>query len=570
MSDHEEERPLTRRERRMQEMAATGALDLSEVAEHPTGQPTPVEESTDDADASIAEEIEISPVNEDGTPRSRREMRQLREEALARLEASRAAAAEESAPAAEEPVAEEPAAAVEGEAAEPEADAAEAEVVESDAAEAEVVEPEAGESDAAEAEAEAAEPEVVAPEAIEAEPVAAVDSEPVVEEVEPEAPAEDGGAPAEAADEPAAETVAFDASELADAESATPAVESAPEEGVDFDTLISPPTEAFTVEELAEAESAGSSDAADAAAVDAEPVVAVPVVEAPAVADVPADEKAPADGATPVEGAKSKLRFPWKRNKSEEGAATTDGEAVEMEAVPAEPDAVEAEPAAGAPEPAAVEAEIVSEPAPVEAEEIPEAVAADPEPASPEAPQTYSFPDIAPPEEWRSVFDDPTPRKLPGQKADGDFDDLISRAVAQESTASSNTSALILPTMPEDTGGLTGPLGATGDLYVTGSLKLPKSLGETGGHAALQDSVEVDPISGMPDEDPHVTAEQTGLAPVAARHAVSAQVTSSIPVVAKPVKERNKLPLVLSLTGGGLLVVVDGIGVVGATQGWFG
>ena len=539
MSDHEEERPLTRRERRLQEMAATGALDLSELAERSAGQPTPVEASTDSADASIAEEIEISPVNEDGTPRSRREMRQLREEALARLEASRASAAEASAPAAEEPVAEEP------------------------ASEEPVAEEPAAEEPAAAVESDAAEPEV-------AESVAAAESDPEtpeVEAVEPEAPADDADAPSEDAEEPGAETVAFDASELADAESATPAVESAPEEGVDFDTLISPPTEAFTVEELAEAESAGSSGTADSAAVDAEPIVAVPVVETPAVAETPLDDAAPAEEAAPAEGARSKLRFPWKRNKSEDGAATAGGDAVEAEAVLAEatPDAAAVEA-----EPAAVEAEIIAEPAPVEAEAAPEAVAADPAPASPETPQTYSFPDIAPPEEWRSVFDDPTPRKLPGQKGDGDFDDLISRAVAQESTASSNTSALILPTMPEDTGGLAGPLGATGDLYVTGSLKLPKSLGETGGHAALHDSVEVDPISGMPDDDPHVTAEQTGLAPVAARHAVSAQVTSSIPVVAKPVKERNKLPLVLSLTGGGLLVVVAGIGVVGATQGWFG
>lgn len=524
MSDHEEERPLTRRERRLQEMAATGALDLSEVGAQPAGQPTPVDEPTDaaDATASSADEIEISPVNEDGTPRSRREMRQLREAALAELAAAReadaAAAVEAAAPEDPDPAEAEPA----------EAEPAVAEVVESEPAGAEVVE---------------------------AEPLEA----PAVEETTAEETD---------AEEPDDATVAFDASELAAAESRTPAVDEAPEERIDFDTLISPPTEAFTVEELAEAESAGS-------AADAEPAAAPEPAADPDPAADPESIEAPEDAAAeaPAEPAKSKRRFPWKRNKADEDAA------VEAEA-PVEAALADAEPAASAPaepeapaEPVAAAEPVPAAPqAPAPAEPVPSPRAAEPEPAAaePEPAPTYSFPDIAPPEEWRSVFDDPTPRTGSGQRADGDFDDLISRAVAQESTASSNTSALILPTMPEDTGGLTGPLGATGDMYVTGSLKLPKSLGETGGHSALHDSVEVDPVSGMPEEDPQVTAEQAGLAPVAARHAVSAQITSSIPVVAKPVKERNKLPLVLSLTGGGLLVVVAGIGVVGATQGWFG
>jgi hypothetical protein len=150
----------------------------------------------------------------------------------------------------------------------------------------------------------------------------------------------------------------------------------------------------------------------------------------------------------------------------------------------------------------------------------------------------------------------------------GDFDDLISRAVAQESTSTTaGTSALILPSMPEDTGGLAGPIGTTGELYVTGSLKLPKSLGETGGHSALHDSIEMDPITGEESGDVRMTSE--GPAPVSARHAVSARAASGLPV-AKPVKDRSKLPLVLSLTGGGLLVAVVALGVWGASNGMFG
>jgi hypothetical protein len=122
--------------------------------------------------------------------------------------------------------------------------------------------------------------------------------------------------------------------------------------------------------------------------------------------------------------------------------------------------------------------------------------------------------------------------------------------------------------MPEDTGGLAGPLGGTGELYVTGSLKLPKSLGETGGHAAMHDSIEMDPITGTEADETHTTGQ--GPAPVSARHAVSARAASGMPVVAKPTKERSKLPLVLSLTGGGLLIAVIALGAWGASNGFFG
>lgn len=76
MSEQDEQRPLSRRERRLREMAETGALDLSEISEM-VAEPKPVSQP------KIDNEIEISPFHEDGTPRSRREMRELRERALA-------------------------------------------------------------------------------------------------------------------------------------------------------------------------------------------------------------------------------------------------------------------------------------------------------------------------------------------------------------------------------------------------------------------------------------------------------------------------------------------------------
>ena len=190
---------------------------------------------------------------------------------------------------------------------------------------------------------------------------------------------------------------------------------------------------------------------------------------------------------------------------------------------------------------------------------------------SAEEPVTYSFPDIRPPEEWRSVFDDPSrAAAVNGDDSDDDFDDLISRAVAHEGhTGRTGTSALILPSHPGDTGGLAGPLGMTGELYVTGSIELPKSIGETGGHAALHDSIDLAPFLTGEQPSSITSTADGGPVPVSAMNAVSARRRPEIPVVAEPTKDRSKVPLVLALSGGGLLVVLAGVAIYAATQGWF-
>ncbi|WP_053385809.1 hypothetical protein [Leucobacter japonicus] len=572
MSEQDEQRPLTRRERRMRELGETGAMDLAEAvpgtsapaavepeptADTPATQASVPNAPTDSAPVAQTDpatgDIEISPVNPDGTPRSRRELRQLREAALA----ERAAAQPE--------------------------DASSAESAQADAAV-------------------SAAP--VGPEPAAAEEPAVADSSAVAEIAEPAVARGENGA---------------DSAPSVD-DAATPSA--APE--VDFDSLISPPTEPFTVEELREAETAANA-AVDEARPSGEP--AQPADEPEAFTE---SATSPAGGPE-----KSKRRFPWQRAKADEAEPTPEAVPAESaETAPAEPVqpasevSAESDPEASVAsedeaENAAVRDADVSAASPVDAaaptavidshavraiseeapESIPEVVPPrepaddlpvapaaetvalptqaaavapkqpEPEatPSSPEQKSSYSFPDIAPPEEWRSVFDDPASRQFPtpGTQPGGDFDDLISRAVAQEgSTGGTGTSALILPTMPEDTGGLTGPLGATGDLYVTGSLHLPKSLGETGGHSAIHDSIEMDPITGDQLSEP--SGDGSGPAPVSARHAVSARVDSGMPVVAKPAREKSKLPLILSLTGGGLLIVVVALGAWGASNGFFG
>ena len=209
-----------------------------------------------------------------------------------------------------------------------------------------------------------------------------------------------------------------------------------------------------------------------------------------------------------------------------------------------------------------------------------EVVAEPEEPAVPAAPvsaaassETYSFPDIAPLDETESVFDDPTVRTVPGAgdraangEPDGAFDDLISRAIAEEGPASPlGTSALILPTMPAGAD-LSGPLGETGEVYITGSIELPRSLGETGGHSALLDSVEGDPLDELTFGERR--ASDPGIAPVSAASAVSAR-GPGLGVTEAP-KEKSKLPVVLIATGGGLVLVVVGLVVWGSVSGMFG
>lgn len=207
---------------------------------------------------------------------------------------------------------------------------------------------------------------------------------------------------------------------------------------------------------------------------------------------------------------------------------------------------------------------------------------ADAEPASsdnvsPAAPvaasvgQSYSFPDITPLDDGKSIFDDPTLQVMnsaPSKQVDGthDFDELITRAVAQESAGSStNTSALILPSMPES-GALAGPIGETGELFITGSFDLPRSLSETGGHASLHDSIDAEPF----DELGLVEAARTGaMAPVSASRAVSARASHG-PLVADATRDKNKMPVVLIATGGVLVLGAAGLIIWAATSGLFG
>ena len=451
MTDQDESRPLSRREIRLREMAAAGVA--------PEETPAPQEAvAAGDTATDASDDIEISLFDETGRQRSRRELRALREQALA----ERAAAQQAAASAAE---------------AEPEP---EPELVEPDPAQAEAVGPDP-------------DPVEEKPELDEPEPAA---EGPDAEEAEPELVLP--------------ETVAFDV--IPDQQ---------PEPANDFAALLHEiaPENASA---LSEAEVFAEPDGGSQSEIEPEPQVqAEPEVEP---------------------------------------------EAQTEPDFPAEPE-IQAEPEIG-PE-AAVEAEVAPAAA---AEDFEAHDYAAPVSAAPS--QGYSFPDIAPLDEGQSIFDDPALQVMNAQGAQtgpdtGDgrgFDDLITRAVAQEGAASStNTSALILPSMPE-TDGLSGPIGETGELFVTGSFELPKSLSETGGHAALHDSVEADPL----DELGFSEATPTGMmAPVSASRAVSARSVQGA-LVAEATKDKSKMPVVLIATGGVLVLGAAGLIVWAAASGLFG
>lgn len=463
MTDQDENRPLSRREIRLREMAAAGGSDAAAAEPAPAIAEAPAFAA---ADAAPAFEVEISPFDEDGRQRSRREMRELRDQAIAAMQAE---AGEPAGTEAEVP------AAVEAEVA---GEPFSFDALLQDAAE-EVAAEEVAAVEAAEPVAEADEVlvEAVAV-SVEADEASVEAAEVSVEAVaEPVAANSFFAAPAAAEEpaEPIAETVAIEVEEVAEAPSFFDLVAPAASEEVEVEIA---PEVAFQAEQAAEpASDSASNDADDSAS------------EATGAASLPSGFDSPV-------------------------SATT---------------------------------------APVS--------------------QGYSFPDIAPLDEGLSVFDDPSVQMMGGSKrqqpAASDnrgFDDLISRAVAQESaTTSTNTSALILPSMP-DSDGLTGPLGETGELFITGSYDLPKSLGETGGHTSLQDAGDVEAL----DELGFVEATPTGMmAPVSASRAVSARGVQG-PVVAEATKDKSKLPVVLIATGGVLVLGAVGLIIWAAASGLFG
>lgn len=122
--------------------------------------------------------------------------------------------------------------------------------------------------------------------------------------------------------------------------------------------------------------------------------------------------------------------------------------------------------------------------------------------------------------------------------------------------------ALIIPTLPEETGSI-APVVPTGEILITGSILLPSSIAQVGADVEALDTSEIDIIA----DDQEIVASQA-LAPVSATTAVSSYNTNNT-VQTVPRRLNDRLPFILSIAAAGLAVAVVGLFIVGSIMGLF-
>jgi hypothetical protein len=128
----------------------------------------------------------------------------------------------------------------------------------------------------------------------------------------------------------------------------------------------------------------------------------------------------------------------------------------------------------------------------------------------------------------------------------------LSRNVLTSGTVTA-TNALILPNIPS-AADATAPLTSTGEILVTGSIDLPRSLGSTGHQPHGFDSADMDRMYEQAESE----RPSTDATPIRAASAISATASTTAPI--SPPKNRGtRLPTILSITAGVLAVAVLGL-----------
>ncbi len=145
---------------------------------------------------------------------------------------------------------------------------------------------------------------------------------------------------------------------------------------------------------------------------------------------------------------------------------------------------------------------------------------------------------------------------------DQSLDELINRGIGAGGIPTT-TNALILPAIPHQPGN-TSAISNTGEIMITGSFDLPRSLGSTGAHPNLFDSSEMDHLMDQLD------ADQMGgdSAPVSASRAVSTH-ASTRGMLTPPKRQRASLPMILVVVTAVLAVAVLALFVTGYLAGTF-
>ncbi|NRD27510.1 hypothetical protein [Frigoribacterium sp. VKM Ac-2836] len=149
---------------------------------------------------------------------------------------------------------------------------------------------------------------------------------------------------------------------------------------------------------------------------------------------------------------------------------------------------------------------------------------------------------ILPSGHWSTQSDEPDAQSVPGR---------------QLGTSTGQQNALILT--DAQVADVTGALNATGEIIITGSIDLPRSLASTGSQARIDNS-DMDRILEQGD------AEQASsdAEPVRASRAISTHTSTRAVVLAASQPKGNHLPLILGISGG-----VVGLGIIGLIIGGF-
>ena len=145
---------------------------------------------------------------------------------------------------------------------------------------------------------------------------------------------------------------------------------------------------------------------------------------------------------------------------------------------------------------------------------------------------------------------------------DQSLDELINRGIGAGGIPTT-TNALILPAIPPQGNSVT-PISNPGEIMITGSIDLPRSLGSTGAHPNLFDSSEMDHMMDQLDAD-QLGGDST---PVSASRAVSTH-ASTRDMLTPPKKQHASLPIVLVITTAALAVGVLALFVTGYLLGIF-
>jgi hypothetical protein len=216
------------------------------------------------------------------------------------------------------------------------------------------------------------------------------------------------------------------------------------------------------------------------------------------------------------------------------------------EVAPAEEEAAAAEPKAAAPAQVDVPTAWEATPAPVSAQSFADILS--PPDAEAESSAPASKPYQPPTGHWSIAAAEPDLAEQPKETGDPAY----ARSRVTTGTVTSSN-ALILPSVPS-IADATGPLTSTGEILVTGSIDLPRSLGATGTHSDRFDSSDIDRLFEQAEGEQN-TAD---VAPIRASRAVSTH-TSTRDTITPRKHPSNKLPTVLAITAAVLALGVVGL-----------